>query len=196
MLKSAYLTTFGSEIEQIAAKILLDDSIPCLYTASPNCVKIANLSKVEKHCRKLFDLMQGIICRPGEYSPKSILKGLELVSYLLVHGSDYCVEYTYSELQLQIEFMQEYNSAVILNERNILYKIKGGSSDEGEPVRDIAEELTTLLKSNTQTSLLKLRDLNLLKDKTSTLNGSTQLQLSSDDLLIGFGGFDSARSGT
>ena len=195
MLQSAYLTAFGCEIEKLAAKILLDDSIPSLDTSSPHCAKIAALSKTEAHCRKLYDILQNIICRPGEYSPKSVLKGLELVSYLLVHGGDFCVEYTFTELQLQIEFMQEYNSAVILNEQNILYRIKGGSSDEGEPVREIAEELTTLLKSNTQQTLLKMRDLNLLKSTTQNSNGPSHLQTSNNDLLIGFGGIDPGWSG-
>ena len=51
-------------------------------------------------------------------------KSLMLIQYLLAHGSDFCVEYTY-ELVLQIDFLQEYNSAVIMNEKNILYKLKG-----------------------------------------------------------------------
>jgi len=187
MLKSAYLKSFGCEIERIAAKFLFDDTI-CLENLRPYDQQVAQLTQIEQEARKLFDLLQNILCRPAEYSPKCMHKSLMLIQYLLAHGSDFCVEYTY-ELVLQIDFLQEYNSAVIMNEKNILYKLKGGSADEGEPVRNISEELTTLLKINTTKSLLNMRAMNALKmaqqETSSSVGGG-----GGDDLLVGFGGVD------
>lgn len=188
MLQSAYLTAFGTKVEKLGAKILLDDGIPCLNTNASYCSEFAILSKKESERRRLYDLLQNILGRPGEYSPQSVLKALELVSYLLSHGSDFCVEYTCTELQLQIGFMKEYNSAIILNEKNILYRIKGGSSDKGEPVRELAEELEQLLITNTQQSLLKMRDMNLLKAKTAMMASKANNGPSNEDLMVDFGG--------
>eukprot|EP00814_Leptocylindrus_danicus_P013659 CAMPEP_0116014378 /NCGR_PEP_ID=MMETSP0321-20121206/6243_1 /TAXON_ID=163516 /ORGANISM="Leptocylindrus danicus var. danicus, Strain B650" /LENGTH=380 /DNA_ID=CAMNT_0003484021 /DNA_START=17 /DNA_END=1159 /DNA_ORIENTATION=- len=187
MLKSAYLKSFGCEIERIAAKFLFDDTI-CLENLRPYDQQVAQLTQIEQEARKLFDLLQNILCRPAEYSPKCMYKSLMLIQHLLAHGSDFCVEYTY-ELVLQIDFLQEYNSAVIMNEKNILYKLKGGSADEGEPVRNISEELTTLLKINTPKSLLNMRAMNALKvtqqETSSSVGGG-----GGADLLVGFGGVD------
>jgi len=192
MLKGAYLTAFGTEIEKAAGKVVLDDSRLHLDLDAPACAQLVNLTQIENQCCKLFEFLQEVICRPAEYSSRSILKTLELVKYLLMYGSDYCVEFTMAHLQLQIEYLQEYNSALIKNEKNVFYRMKGGSADNGGPVRDIAEELNTLLKSNTRQSLLKLRDMQLLQKKSVEKGHQRNVVSAQNGLSVGFGSQDSS----
>lgn len=57
MLKSAYLKSFGCEIERIVAKFLFDDNI-CLESLRPYDQQVAQLTQIEQEARKLFDLLQ------------------------------------------------------------------------------------------------------------------------------------------
>eukprot|EP00551_Chaetoceros_affinis_P010594 CAMPEP_0203668884 /NCGR_PEP_ID=MMETSP0090-20130426/5400_1 /ASSEMBLY_ACC=CAM_ASM_001088 /TAXON_ID=426623 /ORGANISM="Chaetoceros affinis, Strain CCMP159" /LENGTH=672 /DNA_ID=CAMNT_0050533439 /DNA_START=292 /DNA_END=2310 /DNA_ORIENTATION=- len=139
--------TFGSETQRIIASMIYDDDVEVLTTFDMN--RIATLTFGDEVCGEIFDVLEYTLRHPIEFTVLTIHKTLVLLRHLAIFASQKAANAVWI-LKPHIKPLLEYNTVLLAldNPNSILSKvqrIKGGSVDKGQPVRDSAKALFDLI---------------------------------------------------
>ena len=138
---------FGSEIQNLLAQMLFNDDVNVLTTFDMN--RIASYTFGDMVCGEIFDVLEHTLRNPLEFTVLSLHKTLVLMHHLAVYASQKAANNTWI-LKTHVKPLMEYNTVLMaIKEPKSLIarvnRIKGGSVDRGQPVRESAKVLFDLL---------------------------------------------------
>mmetsp|Transcript_11510 Transcript_11510/g.21513 ORF Transcript_11510/g.21513 Transcript_11510/m.21513 type:complete len:551 (+) Transcript_11510:787-2439(+) len=138
---------FGSETQNILSQMLFDDNATVLTTFDLN--RIASFTFGDVVCGEIFDVLEYTLRNPLEFTVLSLHKTLVLLHHLAVYASQKAANNVWI-LRSFIKPLMEYNTVLMAMEQPSslmakMQKIKGGSVDKGQPVREAAKALWDLL---------------------------------------------------
>lgn len=138
---------FGTETQNILSQMLFDDYATVLTTFDMN--RIASLTFGDVVCGEIFDVLEYTLRNPLEFTVLSMHKTLVLLHHLAVYASQKAANNVWI-LRSVIKPLTEYNTVLMAMEQPSslmakVQKIKGGSVDRGQPVREAAKVLWDLL---------------------------------------------------
>lgn len=138
---------FGTETQTILSQMLFDDNANVLTTFDLN--RIASFTFGDVVCGEIFDVLEYTLRNPLEFTALSMHKTLVLLHHLAVYASQKAANQVWILRSLIRPFM-EYNTVLMAMEQPSslmakMQRIKGGSVDKGQPVRDAAKVLCDLL---------------------------------------------------
>lgn len=146
----------GSEAQVKLSELLLDEAMQVISSFELN--QIASLTYGEIVCDEIFEFLEEILAHPFDHSPLCLQKALVVTKHVLTYGSEKTVNSAWS-LGRYINNLREYNTVLIAQQRQgpdaLWHRIKGGGVDKGFSVREVAEELHTLLQSREQIQILR-----------------------------------------
>lgn len=149
-------TLSGSEAHVKLSNLLLDEVTQVISSFELN--QIASLTYGDLVCDEIFEFLEEILAHPIDHSPLCLQKALVITKHVLIYGSEKTVNSVWG-LGRYINNLREYNTVLIAQQRQgpdaFWQRIKGGGVDKGFPVREIAEELNTLLQSREQIQMLR-----------------------------------------
>ena len=149
-------TLSGSEAQVKLSDLLLDEVIQVISSFELN--QIASLTYGELVCDEIFEFLEEILSHPLDHSPLCLQKALVVTKHVVIYGSEKTINSAWG-LGRYINNLREYNTVLIAQQRQgpdaFWQRIKGGGVDRGFPVREIAEELNTLLQSREQIQMLR-----------------------------------------
>jgi hypothetical protein len=138
---------FGSEIQNLLAQMLFNDDVNVLTTFDMN--RIASYTFGDMVCGEIFDVLEHTLRNPLEFTVLSLHKTLVLMNHLAIYASQKAANNTWI-LKTHVKPLMEYNTVLMaMKEPKSLLarvsRIKGGSVDRGQPVRESAKVLFDLL---------------------------------------------------
>ena len=150
----------GSETEQRIAVLLYDDSVQVISTFELN--QLASLTYHEGSIltssrRDMIDIilehLEQITTSPINYSIVSVQKAVVVTKHLLLHGAEKVVPCIIQQLGRPIDMLRQYNTVLAAQQQSSstawILRLKGGAVDTAGPVRELAEQIFTLI-NNTQ----------------------------------------------
>jgi hypothetical protein len=162
MFPSSVLSVFSpgarsstSQTKQHLLTVLCDDSVQILSSLELN--QWATLTYHEERsgndedlCECLFATLADVLQRPLQYSPLAMLKALVVAKHMLLLGADRVVhEGRVAVGPATAALKENYNTALLAQQQTgatgFFMRLKGGSVDQGGPVREAAEQLYILL---------------------------------------------------
>ena len=146
----------GSETEQRIAVLLYDDAVQVISSFELN--QLASLSYHESMIltssrndmvEVLVDHIEQITSQPINYSIISVQKSLVVTKHLLLHGAQKVIPIIQQQLGRHIDTLRQYNTVLAAAQQQTtsawLMRIKGGGVDTAGPVRELAEQIYTML---------------------------------------------------
>jgi hypothetical protein len=138
---------FGTETQTILSQMLFDDNANVLTTFDLN--RIASFTFGDVVCGEIFDVLEYTLRNPLEFTALSMHKTLVLLHHLAVYASQKAANQVWI-LRSLIKPLMEYNTVLMAMEQPSslmakMQRIKGGSVDKGQPVREAAKVLCDLL---------------------------------------------------
>ena len=173
---------FGSETQNLIAQMLFDDDVNVLTTFDMN--RIASYSFGDTVCGEIFDVLEYTLRNPLEFTVLSLHKTLVLMHHLAVYASQKAANNTWI-LKPHVKPLIEYNTVLMaFKEPKSLIarvqRIKGGSVDRGQPVRESAKVLFDLLSDVEM--FKKVRDTSADPDSLVPVGHHEQVGFVSDEV--------------
>jgi hypothetical protein len=146
------VTSEKDKLQRKLRNVLQDDSIQILSSFELN--QWATLTYHEgQHsaeddlCEAFFELLQSLFLHPTQQSSLTLLKALVVARHVLLVGAEKVMQEA-QILKPTVAALRGYNTALIQQQQqsaNVWLRLKGGTVDEGGPVRELAEGLFALL---------------------------------------------------
>lgn len=98
-------------------------------------------------CEALFELLQSLFLHPTQQTTLTLQKALVVAGHVLLLGAEKVMQEA-QVLKPTVAALRNYNTALIQQQQqsaNVWLRFKGGTVDQGGPVRELAERLFTLL---------------------------------------------------
>ncbi|GAX11048.1 hypothetical protein FisN_21Lh010 [Fistulifera solaris] len=146
------VTSEKDKLQRKLRNVLQDDSIQILSSFELN--QWATLTYHEgQHsaeddlCEAFFELLQSLFLHPTQQSTLTLQKALVVARHVLLVGAEKVMQEA-QILKPAVAALRGYNTALIQQQQqsaNVWLRFKGGTVDEGGPVRELAEGLFALL---------------------------------------------------
>jgi hypothetical protein len=138
---------FGSETQNLVAQMIFNDDVNVLTTFDMN--RVASFTFGDRVCGEIFEMLEHCLRNPLEFTVLSLHKTLVLLHHLAIYASQKAANNVWI-LKPHIKPLLNYNTVLMAQSepKSIMakiQKIKGGSVDRGQPVRQAAKVLFDLL---------------------------------------------------
>jgi hypothetical protein len=147
-----------TDAEKQLAELLFDDNLQVISSLELN--QMASYTYHERSmagskdlCEKILDMLEAVLSKPLEHSTLTLHKTLVVLEHVLLYGAAKVLTATVY-LASYVEPLLRYNTAIIAQQQGsvtgLILRFKGGTVDQGGPVRTVAQHVHNLLTNRSQ----------------------------------------------